>query len=167
MALPCYMSKNHGITKVLVQNTVISWYSKKYNDITMVQKHETLLHNMVLNNYAISLPWYLWHLKEYNDITMVNVQKTWYHHSTCPKKRIVPIHNTVISWYSKKYNDITMVRAKKHGITTVCVTSRYSKKSLKTWCYHSTLLHMMVLNVYHIIYHGMHDAFWHLKNITW
>lgn len=68
-----HLKSYNGITMVHVQNHGLV---PKYCDIMVLQEiqwhyhgaktwyyHETLLHNMVLNNYAISLPWYLWHLK--------------------------------------------------------------------------------------------------------
>ncbi len=89
--------KKHGITNgfpiVFVQKIVISWYFRKYNDITMeyIKKHGIIyiyiyiffffLHTVILNDCHLNLPWYLYHIilcEIYNSkiaLPMVNISK--------------------------------------------------------------------------------------------
>lgn len=83
---------------------VVPRYSLR--DVISWQHHEIFLYTMSLNDYDISVPWYLdgtsSQFKDKQGITMAHVKKSFYFHSTYLKMSIV----TLLLWYNTLENTV-------------------------------------------------------------
>lgn len=83
---------------------VVPWYSQR--DVISWQHHDIFLYTTSLNDYNISVPWFLdgtsSQFKDKQGITKVHVKESFYFHSIFLKMSIV----TLLLWYNAIENTV-------------------------------------------------------------